>query len=342
MPVDVLKMDQHFLANVEHDPARQAHVPGGAAARLQPGPAGDRRGRHQRRRPRPAARHGPPLPAGLRLLPPARGRPARRRRLAGPARRARAVAAGRDAPLSRRSCRRDRLRELPRSVRWTVPLALLGLALTVPFSAPDGTGMQWDELVLGCVAACDRLAAVLRLRPGHGAAGRAARGSLWASAALLFMVAQWLEAAFPGPGVRRLRRRQGPPVRRRRARRWSPAGCSPGGSPAPAGRPWSSTALIITVALLVVTEVLRTPLVNPAGRARATCARSCSPTAATPRSCSAAPAPCAPSRPRRCAARSRVMIGAVAAQAAAAWLRGDGDRRAHRALDRRLRRRRRR
>jgi EAL domain-containing protein (putative c-di-GMP-specific phosphodiesterase class I) len=24
MPVDVLKMDQHFLANVEHDPARRA------------------------------------------------------------------------------------------------------------------------------------------------------------------------------------------------------------------------------------------------------------------------------------------------------------------------------
>ena len=45
------------------------------------------------------------------------------------------------------------LRDIPRSVRWTVPLSLLGLALAVPFSAPDGTGMQWDELVLGGVAA---------------------------------------------------------------------------------------------------------------------------------------------------------------------------------------------
>ena len=45
------------------------------------------------------------------------------------------------------------LRSHPPQVRWTVPLALLGLALAVPFSAPDGTGMQWDELVLGGIAA---------------------------------------------------------------------------------------------------------------------------------------------------------------------------------------------
>ncbi len=43
--------------------------------------------------------------------------------------------------------------DIPRSVRWTVPLSLLGPALAVPFSAPDGTGMQWDELVLGGAAA---------------------------------------------------------------------------------------------------------------------------------------------------------------------------------------------
>ena len=45
------------------------------------------------------------------------------------------------------------LRTIPRSVRWAVPLGLLGLLFAVPFSAPDGTGMQWDELVLGGVAA---------------------------------------------------------------------------------------------------------------------------------------------------------------------------------------------
>jgi quercetin dioxygenase-like cupin family protein len=45
------------------------------------------------------------------------------------------------------------LRSIPREVRWTVPLALVGLALAVPFSAPDGTGMQWDELVLTATAA---------------------------------------------------------------------------------------------------------------------------------------------------------------------------------------------
>ena len=45
------------------------------------------------------------------------------------------------------------LRALPAQIRWTLGLGLHGLALTVPFSAPDGTGMQWDELVLGGVAA---------------------------------------------------------------------------------------------------------------------------------------------------------------------------------------------
>ena len=41
----------------------------------------------------------------------------------------------------------------PRAVRRTVLLALAGLAGAVPFSSSDGTGMQWDELVLACVAA---------------------------------------------------------------------------------------------------------------------------------------------------------------------------------------------
>ena len=37
------------------------------------------------------------------------------------------------------------LRSIPREVRWTVPLALIGLALAVPFSAPNGTGMQFNN-----------------------------------------------------------------------------------------------------------------------------------------------------------------------------------------------------
>jgi len=69
---------------------------------------------------------------------------------------------------------------IPREVRWTIRFALLGLALAVPFSAPDGTGMQWDELVLGAVAASSA-ASVYRLvrrmdaaaaRPGGWSASR--------------------------------------------------------------------------------------------------------------------------------------------------------------------------
>ena len=52
-------------------PAAPRALPRGAPARHQPGPAGDRRGRRQLRRARPAPRHGPPVPAGLRVLPPA-------------------------------------------------------------------------------------------------------------------------------------------------------------------------------------------------------------------------------------------------------------------------------
>ena len=43
-------------------------------------------------------------------------------------------------------------RSHPRVVRWTVLAGLIGLVAAVPFSAPDGTGMQWDELVLGAMA----------------------------------------------------------------------------------------------------------------------------------------------------------------------------------------------
>jgi hypothetical protein len=61
---------------------------------------------------------------------------------------------------------------IPRDVRWTVRLALVGLALAVPFSAPDGTGMQWDELVLGAVAASSAVAMYRLVRRMDAAASR--------------------------------------------------------------------------------------------------------------------------------------------------------------------------
>ena len=66
------------------------------------------------------------------------------------------------------------VRDIPRSVRWTVPLSLLGLALAVPFSAPDGTGMQWDELVLGGAAASSAWTLLRLARPMHRIAGDSA------------------------------------------------------------------------------------------------------------------------------------------------------------------------
>ncbi|WP_324275595.1 hypothetical protein [Blastococcus brunescens] len=150
---------------------------------------------------------------------------------------------------------------IPRSVRWTVPLGLLGLLVTVPFSAPDGTGMQWDELVLGGVAASSALAAFRITRTMDRTAGRPWR--IVGYAALLFMTAQWLAAAFPGPeldgfgfdDVFLFAGAVSPLVicgllaRRVSRTRW-PALVVDG--------------LVITVALLVVTEVLRAPLVSPA------------------------------------------------------------------------------
>ncbi|WP_116449471.1 diguanylate cyclase domain-containing protein [Blastococcus litoris] len=153
------------------------------------------------------------------------------------------------------------LRELPRSVRWTVPLGLLGLAVTVPFSAPDGTGMQWDEVVLGAVAASSAWEAFRIARGMDRTAGRPWR--IVGVAALLFMTAQWLAAAFPGPALDGFGFDDvllfagavspllvcGLLARRVSRTRW-PALVVDG--------------LTITVALLVVTEVLRTPIVNPA------------------------------------------------------------------------------
>ncbi|MCW2531512.1 MAG: hypothetical protein JWP62_1082 [Blastococcus sp.] len=154
------------------------------------------------------------------------------------------------------------LHHIPRAVRWTVPLALLGLALTVPFSAPDGTGMQWDELVLGAVAASS---AWTLFRLVRGMDRQAARPWLVvAFGTVAFMVAQWLAASFPGPefdgfGVDDVLLFFG--------------ACSPlvtcGLLALRVSRTrWPALVvdgLIITAALLTVTEVLRAPLVNPVG-----------------------------------------------------------------------------
>ena len=154
------------------------------------------------------------------------------------------------------------LRNLPRSVRWTVPLALLGLALTVPVSAPDGTGMQWDELVLGAVAASTAYSAFQQSRAMSADAARPWR--FLGGAALLFMTAQWLTASFPGPefdgfgiddvllfvGATAPVATCGLLARRVSRTRWSALVVD---------------GLVITVALLVVVEILRAPLVSPIG-----------------------------------------------------------------------------
>ena len=156
----------------------------------------------------------------------------------------------------------NRLCDLPRSVRWTLPLALLGLAVTVPFSAPDGTGMQWDELVLGFVAASTAVGVFRVVRRMDRAAARPWRPLGFAG--LLFMTAQWLEAAFPGPefdgfGIDKIFRLFGATVplitcallaRRVTRTRW-PALIVDGA--------------VTAAAVLVITEILRTPLVNPDG-----------------------------------------------------------------------------
>ena len=154
------------------------------------------------------------------------------------------------------------LKSIPLPVRWTVPLALLGLFFAVPHSAPDGTGMQWDELVLGGVAAS---AALALYRLTRGMDRQAARPwQVMVGGALAFMVAQWLAAFFPGPafdgfGVDDVLLFVG--------------ACSPLATCGMLARRVSRTrwpalvvdGLTITVALLSVTEVLRNPLVNPVG-----------------------------------------------------------------------------
>ena len=151
---------------------------------------------------------------------------------------------------------------IPRTVRWSAPLTLLGLACAVPFSAPDGTGMQWDELVLGTTAASSAWAVHRLAGRMDPQAARPWRLMVWA--ALFFMAAQWLAGFFPGPAfdgfgvddVLLFAGATAPVVtcallaRRVSRTRW-PALVLDG--------------LVITVALLVVIEVLRTPLVNPVG-----------------------------------------------------------------------------
>jgi diguanylate cyclase (GGDEF)-like protein/PAS domain S-box-containing protein len=91
------------------------------------------------------------------------------------------------------------VRGLPPAVRHLLLFALAGLAVTVPFSAPDGTGMQWDDLVLGAVAAGTVGIASARLRGMERTAARP-----WyplVAGGALFGVTQLLSGVFPGPAL---------------------------------------------------------------------------------------------------------------------------------------------
>ncbi|RBY93914.1 hypothetical protein DQ244_00620 [Blastococcus sp. TBT05-19] len=153
------------------------------------------------------------------------------------------------------------LRELPVQLRWTVLLGIAGLTAAVPFSAPDGTGMQWDELVLGSVATS---CGVLMLRRLVSMDRTAAR-PWWPPTigAFAFAVAQFLAGSFPGPefdgfgadDVILLAGATSPLItcallaRRVIRTRWSALAVD---------------GAVVVASILVVTEVLRTPLVSPA------------------------------------------------------------------------------
>jgi diguanylate cyclase (GGDEF)-like protein/PAS domain S-box-containing protein len=156
----------------------------------------------------------------------------------------------------------NRAPRIPTEIRWIVRLGLLGLAVTVPFSAPDGTGMQWDELVLSAAAA---VSAAMIWRHSRRMAATAARPwRVLAFGVALFAFAQLLAGSFPGPAFDGFNvddvivfiGASTPLVtcamlaRQVTRTRW--------------------TALLVdgamvTVALLTVTEVLRTPIGTPAG-----------------------------------------------------------------------------
>ena len=163
-------------------------------------------------------------------------------------------------PTPPRRWRATWLRALPAPIRWTLAFALVGLALTVPFSSPDGTGMQWDELVLGSVAASAAWMMFCRVRTMDRAAARP-----WyppAVGAVMFGTAQFLAGAFPGPAfdafgaddVLLFVGASSPLItcfmlaRRVSRTRW-PALLVDGA--------------VVTISLLVVTEVLRAPIVSP-------------------------------------------------------------------------------
>jgi diguanylate cyclase (GGDEF)-like protein/PAS domain S-box-containing protein len=150
---------------------------------------------------------------------------------------------------------------VPRQIRWAVGLGLIGLAITVPFSAPDGTGMQWDELVLAGVAGSAAWSVFRLVRGMDRAVARPWR--VVGVGAVLFMTAQLLAGLFPGPefdgfgidDVVLFLGASSPMVTcallARQVRRTR----------------WVTLVLdgaVITVALLVVTEMLRYPVVNPA------------------------------------------------------------------------------
>jgi diguanylate cyclase (GGDEF)-like protein/PAS domain S-box-containing protein len=154
------------------------------------------------------------------------------------------------------------LRSVPTALRRAFLLGLLGLALTVPHSAPDGTGMQWDELVLGSVAVTCAWTVWRRVRTMERTAARP-----WypvTVGAALFAVTQFLLGAFPGPeldgfGIDDVVLLVGAT---------SPlATCAMLAHKVSRTR-WAALAvdgLVVTTALIVLTEVLRTPLVNPVG-----------------------------------------------------------------------------
>ncbi|TYP87234.1 diguanylate cyclase domain-containing protein [Blastococcus xanthinilyticus] len=152
------------------------------------------------------------------------------------------------------------LRELPRQLLWTAALGLVGLVLTAPASAPDGTGMQWDELVMSALATSCAVLVVRRLRGVEPAAAR----PWWpvVAGAVCFAVATLLAGSFPGPafdgfGVDDVLLFTG--------------ACTPLITAALLARQvirtrWSTLVvdgLMVASAVLVVTEVLRAPLRGP-------------------------------------------------------------------------------